>query len=125
MIIALSYSCLVKSQPEKKVGLFALKTNKRNSKIDFISLWFTAKIVKLDAVKKVEKKPADRMDRRPLASVNRGRLNDEMRQERRRELFKQRAVHKSTAVKSIDIKGVRLNRRFELIMKMRNAEKKN
>ncbi|XP_055305262.1 deoxynucleotidyltransferase terminal-interacting protein 2-like [Sitodiplosis mosellana] len=67
--------------------------------------------------------------RRPLAAdnhVNRARLNDEERQERRKQLFKQgskRASIKKNPVPAI--KGVRMNRRFELMMKNRNASKKN
>lgn len=67
--------------------------------------------------------------RRPLAAenrVNRARLNDEERQERRRQLFKQgskRVSMKKNAVPAI--KGVRMNRRFELMMKNRNAAKMN
>lgn len=67
--------------------------------------------------------------RRPLAPenrVNRARLNDEERQERRKQLFKQSS--KRTSIKKNplpSIKGVRMNRRFELMMKNREAVKKN
>ncbi|XP_031628662.1 E3 ubiquitin-protein ligase RBBP6-like isoform X2 [Contarinia nasturtii] len=66
------------------------------------------------------------VQRKPLAHVNRQRLNDEERQERRKQLFKQ-GSKRTTASKNIvpEIKGVRMNRRFELMMKNRNAVKKN
>lgn len=59
--------------------------------------------------------------RRPLAHVNRARLNDEERQDRRRQLFKNgpNPVAKKTAA-AVSLKGVRLNRRFELMMANRN-----
>lgn len=62
-------------------------------------------------------------ERRPLAHVNRTRLNDEQRQERRKQLFKQGTKRKSVGRKGIvpTIKGVRLNRRFELMMQNRNV----
>lgn len=69
-----------------------------------------------------ESKPEER---KPLARVNRERLNDEERQERRKQLFKQ-GPKRSLAKNSVPtIKGVRMNRRFELLMKNRNAAKKN
>ena len=66
--------------------------------------------------------------RQPLAAdnrVNRARLNDEERQERRRQLFKQGSKRTSIRKNQVPtIKGVRMNRRFELMMKNRDALKK-
>lgn len=65
--------------------------------------------------------------RRPLAHVNRARMTDDERQERRRQLFKQGPKTKAVAKKNpvVGIKGVRLNRRFELMMQNRNTSKRN
>lgn len=69
---------------------------------------------------KIEERP----ERRPLAHVNRARLNDEQRQEKRMQQFKQ-TKRQSTGKKANmpNIKGVRLNRRFELMMQNRKIEK--
>lgn len=56
------------------------------------------------------------IERRPLANVNKAKMNDEERQDKRKQLFKQ---GKQTVPK---IKGVRTNRRFELMMKNRKME---
>lgn len=59
--------------------------------------------------------------RRPLGHVNRARLNDEQRQELRLQQFKQ-TKRQSIGKKKNDaasLSGVRLNRRFELLMQMR------
>lgn len=66
------------------------------------------------------------MERRPLGHLNKARMNDEDRQERRKQLFKQ-GSKQSLGKKNIvpAIKGVRMNRRFELLMKNRNAMKNN
>lgn len=65
--------------------------------------------------------------RRPLApnhQVNKARLNDEERQERRKQLFKQGSKRMSTKNNPVPtIKGVRMNRRFELMMKNRETVK--
>lgn len=72
---------------------------------------------------------AEKEKRRPLVAdnrVNRARLNDEERQERRRRLFKQGPKRTSMGKNPVPtIKGVRMNRRFELMMKNRDALKKN
>lgn len=71
-----------------------------------------------------ERKTANKHEvRRPLGHVNRARLNDEDRQERRRQLFKQSKAAK-TEDTGIVIKGVQLNRRFNLWMKFRNNNTK-
>lgn len=59
--------------------------------------------------------------RRPLTSVNRARMNDEERQETRKQLFKKGSARaKANSAPLVSIKGVRMNRRFELMMKNRN-----
>lgn len=69
-------------------------------------------------------KTEERTERRPLTHVNRARLNDEQRQEKRMQQFKQ-TKRQSTGKKANmpNIKGVRLNRRFELMMQNRKIEK--
>lgn len=72
---------------------------------------------------------ANAQKRRPLVAdnrVNRARLNEDERQERRKQLFKQgstKATSKNNPVPTI--KGVRMNRRFELMMKNRETSNKN
>lgn len=65
--------------------------------------------------------------RRPLGQQNarivvKARLNEEQRQERRMEQFKRFGRRQSLKKGSVpSIKGVRLNRRFNLMMQNRNA----
>lgn len=56
-------------------------------------------------------------ERRPLARVNKVQMTDEDRQEKRKQLFKQGKQNTVTA-----IKGVRTNRRFELMMQNRKKQ---
>lgn len=90
----------------------------------FLSITEDAKGARSKQIPKM--KPIEEQ-RKPLARVNRARLNEEERQERRMSLFKQArgtAERKNTAVAStVCLKGVRLNRRFELLMKKRNEIK--
>lgn len=68
--------------------------------------------MKLNATKNNEK-------RRPLTHVNKAQMNDEERQETRKKLFKQ-GSGRTKANPAPSIKGVRMNRRFELMMEHRN-----
>lgn len=83
---------------------------------------------KAEADKKAAAREAERKQaiknqiRQPLSHVNRARLNDEQRQERRQQLFK-RVKRQSIGNKkksATTLEGVRLNRRFQLMMEMRN-----
>lgn len=89
-------------------------------------LFLTEKAEKSNEESAPKPKVEIREVRRPLAHVNRARMNDEERQERRKQLFKQGSKRQTLGKKNavIGIKGVRLNRRFELLMKNRNAPKK-
>lgn len=99
-----------------------------------ISSSFTENDPKLNDTKPVNKrarvgldfgnKTEERTERRPLTHVNRARLNDEQRQEKRMQQFKQtkrQSIGKKANMPNI--KGVRLNRRFELMMQNRKIEK--
>lgn len=62
--------------------------------------------------------------RQPLSAVNRTRLNNEERQERRRQLFKQGPKRQEKGKKDeTTIKGVRLNKRFHVMMQNRGVTK--
>lgn len=70
----------------------------------------------------VKKREIKNVIREPLGHINRARLNDEQRQERRQQLFKQvkrQSIGKKKKAAG-NLEGVRLNRRFELLMKMRS-----
>lgn len=104
---------------------------------DFILIQLVAKFVKPVARNPPPKfmldvknsSVAEKEKRRPLAAdnrANRARLDDEARQERRKQLFKQGSKRTSMRKNPVPaIKGVRMNRRFELMMKNRDALKKN